>query len=145
MPRESSRGRKIADLIQRELAVFIQREIKDPRLGMVTINEATVSRDLAFADIYFTVLPAEQAGGAESILNEAAGFLRSQLAKVLNTRTTPKLRFHYDTTIEDGARLDRAINNAIAADARQHDHDHPGAPSRDDSPEASVDDRQDKD
>jgi len=116
MPREFSRGRKVADLIQRELAVLIQREVKDPRIGMVTINEASVSRDLAFADIYFTVLPAEDTAGAEEVLNQAAGFLRSQLARILNTRTTPKLRFHYDATIENGARLSKAIDDAIARD-----------------------------
>jgi len=103
-------------MIQRELAVLIQREVKDPRIGMVTINEATVSRDLAFSDIYFTVLPAEDTKGVEEVLNQASGFLRSKLARVLSTRTTPKLRFHYDTTIENGARLNQAIDKAIAED-----------------------------
>lgn len=115
---ESSRGRKIADLIQRELAVLIQREIKDPRIGMVTINEATVSRDLAFADVYFTVLPAKEPEAVEEILNQAGGFLRTQLSKVLSTRTTPRLRFHYDNTIENGARLEKAISQAIESDKK---------------------------
>lgn len=127
MPREFSRGQKVGDLIQRELASLIQREVKDPRIGMVTINEANVSRDLAFADIYFTVLPAEDVTSVEETLNQAAGFLRSQLAKVLNTRTTPKLRFHYDSTIENGARLSRAIDAAIASDTS----DSPQEPVRD--------------
>ena len=121
MPREFSRGRKVADLIQRELAILIQREVKDPRIGMVTVNEASVSRDLAFADIYFTVLPAENTGEVEEILNQAGGFLRSELAKILNTRTTPRLRFHYDATIENGARLSQAIDAA-----RARDRDEPG-------------------
>ncbi|MBO6558379.1 MAG: 30S ribosome-binding factor RbfA [Pseudomonadales bacterium] len=119
MPRESSRGHKVADLIQRELAILIQREVKDPRLGMVTINEARVSRDLSFADVYFTVLPSDESEAVEEVLNEASGFLRSQLAKILNTRTTPKLRFHYDKTIENGARLSKAIDDALADDASQ--------------------------
>ncbi|MBT4161988.1 MAG: 30S ribosome-binding factor RbfA [Gammaproteobacteria bacterium] len=119
MPREFSRGRKVADLIQRELAIMIQREVKDPRIGMVTINEATVSRDLAYADIYFTVLPAENTDGVEEVLNQAGGFLRSQLAKILKTRTTPRLRFHYDSTIETGARLNKAIDDAVAQDKNQ--------------------------
>lgn len=127
MPREFSRGQKVGDLIQRELASLIQREVKDPRIGMVTINEANVSRDLAFADIYFTVLPAEDVTSVEEALNQAAGFLRSQLAKVLNTRTTPKLRFHYDATIENGARISRAIDAAIASDTS----DSPQEPVRD--------------
>ena len=119
MPKESSRGRKIGDLIQREVAVLVQREIKDPRIGMVTINEATVSRDLAFSDIYFTVLPSENTEIVEEVLNEASGFLRSQLAKVLSIRTTPKLRFHYDNTIESGARMNKAINKALSQDQSQ--------------------------
>lgn len=123
MPKEFSRGRKIGDLIQRELAVLIQREIKDPRIGMVTINEATVSRDLAFSDVYFTVLPSENTEIVEEVLNEASGFLRSQLAKVLSTRTTPKLRFHYDNTIESGARMNKAIDKALARDESQRDPD----------------------
>ena len=121
MPKESSRGRKIGDLIQRELAVLVQREIKDPRIGMVTINEAKVSRDLAFSDVYFTVLPSENTDIVEEVLNEASGFLRSQLAKVLSTRTTPKLRFHYDNTIESGARMNKAIDKALARDESQRD------------------------
>lgn len=119
--KETSRGRKVADLIQRELAVLIQREIKDPRIGMVTINEAKVSRDLAFADIYFTVLPVgDDVTQVEELLNQAGGFLRKQLARVLSTRTTPRLRFHYDTTIETGARLSKAIDEAIAEDEQRH-------------------------
>ena len=121
MPRETSRGRKIGDLIQRELAVLIQREIKDPRIGMVTINEATVSRDLAFSDVYFTVLPSENAEIVEEVLNQASGFLRSQLAKILSTRTTPRLRFHYDSSIETGARMNKAIDKALAEDKNQRD------------------------
>jgi ribosome-binding factor A len=121
MPRESSRGRKIADLIQRELAVLIQREVKDPRIGMVTINEATVSRDLAYSDVYFTVLPAENTSDVEEVLNQASGFLRSKLSKILSTRTTPRLRFHYDHTIENGARMNQAIDKALAEDESNHE------------------------
>ena len=121
MPREFSRGRKVADLIQRELAILIQREVKDPRIGMVTVNEASVSRDLAIADVYFTVLPAENTDEVEEILNQAGGFLRSELAKILNTRTTPRLRFHYDATIENGTRLSKAIDAARARDRDEPD------------------------
>ena len=121
MARESSRGRKVADLIQRELAVLIQREMKDPRIGMVTINEATVSRDLSYADVYFTVLPVDTADQAEALLNEASGFMRSHLSKVLKTRTTPKLRFHYDATLDNGMKLDAAIDDALATDHRNPD------------------------
>ena len=124
MPREFSRGRRIADLIQRELAILIQMEVKDPRVGMVTVNEVTVSRDLAYADVYFTMLPAENHRQCAQVLNNAAGFLRSQLAKKLSTRTTPKLRFHFDETIEKGARLSKTINDAVKQDEDNHKGEH---------------------
>lgn len=119
MPREHSRGSRVADLVQRELAMLIQRDLKDPRLGMVTVHEVRVSRDLAFADVYFTVLAGEEsdrAGQVEAVLNQASGFLRSRLARLLDTRTTPWLRFHYDNSIEQGARLEQAIDSALARD-----------------------------
>jgi ribosome-binding factor A len=125
MPKEFSRGHRIGDLIQRELAVLLQQEIKDPRVGMVTINEVKVSRDLAFADVYFTMLPEGNSDGGTEVLNNAAGFLRSQLAKVMSTRTTPRLRFHYDESIENGARMSKVINDALKRDAANHQPDRP--------------------
>ncbi len=118
MPREFSRGRRIADLIHQELARLVQQELRDPRIGLVTINEVKVSRDLAFADVYFTLLGESNATAAEVALENAAGFMRSQLARVLSTRTTPKLRFHYDATIENGARISKAIDDALANDRK---------------------------
>ena len=133
MPREFSRGRRVADHIQKELAVLIQQEVKDPRLGLITINEVKVSRDLGFADVYFTSFTSSTFRANESIgedaetegqnsispaevLENAAGFLRSRLAKSLSTRTTPKLRFHYDHTIAQGAKMTLAIKKAIEGD-----------------------------
>ena len=133
MPREFSRGRRVADHIQKELAVLIQQEVKDPRLGLITINEVKVSRDLGFADVYFTSFTSSTFRANESIgedaetegqnsispaevLENAAGFLRSRLEKSLSTRTTPKLRFHYDHTIEQGAKMTLAIKKAIEGD-----------------------------
>lgn len=123
MPKEFSRGQRIGDLIQRELAVLLQTEIKDPRIGLVTVNEVKVSRDLAFADVYFTMLPEENAEQGVEVLTRAAGFLRSQLARVLSTRTTPRLRFHYDHSIENGARMSKVINDALKRDAANHPKD----------------------
>ena len=80
MPREFSRVKRVGDLIQKELANLIHTDLKDPRVGMVTINEANVSRDLAYADIYFTVLPDHENEAVEALLNQAGGFLRFQLA-----------------------------------------------------------------
>lgn len=120
MPREFSRGRRIADHIQRELASLIQFEVKDPRIGMVTLSEVKVSRDLAYADVYFTMFPSEDNLQATRLLNNAAGFLRTRLAKILSTRITPRLRFHFDETIENGRKLSKAIDDAIKKDAESH-------------------------
>lgn len=122
MPREFSRGQRIADLIQRELAILIQRELKDPRVGILTINEVKVSRDISFADVYFTLLSDNNDNNkesAEEALNHASGFLRSQLARVLNTRTTPRLRFHFDDSVANGRKLSDAIEAALAEDAQR--------------------------
>lgn len=123
MPREFSRGRRIADHLQQQLAGLIQFEVKDPRVGMITINDVKVSRDLAFADVYFTVMSDADPAETEAALGNAAGFLRSQLAKSLSTRTTPRLRFHYDATIEEGARISKAIADAIESDERRKPSD----------------------
>ena len=118
MPNESNRGDKVAGLIAREIAVLIQQDLRDPRLGLITISDVKVSRDLSFADVYFTVLPLEKSEEAEQVLGGAAGFLRKELSRRISLRITPKLRFHYDETIDRGARLSEAINNALASDVR---------------------------
>lgn len=119
MPREFNRGQRIADLIQRELSHLLDKEMRDPRIGIVTVNEVRVSRDMAFADVYVTLLGPE-AGDARdeamAVLEGASGFLRSELARVLSTRTTPKLRFHYDETLDRGQRLTELIDKARRGD-----------------------------
>ncbi len=130
MSKEYSRTVRLAEQIQRELAHKIQFEMKDPRLGMVTLNEVKVARDLGYADIYFTVMGARGESDEEirqqtsEILNDAAGYLRSELARILTTRITPLLRFHYDGTLERGMHLDSLIRQATASDkARQPDQE----------------------
>ena len=118
MAQEFSRIQRIADQIQKELALLIQREVKDPRVGMVTITAVRVSRELDHAVVYFTALGlnASEQRIEESTqgLNKAAGFLRSELSKRLKIRTTPKLKFVYDSSIEDGNRLSALIDSALA-------------------------------
>ena len=117
------RAYRLADHIHRQLAVLIQRELKDPRLGLITVNEVRVSRDLAWADVYFTALGGAAPDGAEDglteVLQHAAGFLRSELARIMDTRVTPRLRFHYDNSLEDGMRMSRVINAAVASDTQK--------------------------
>ncbi|MEY1660896.1 30S ribosome-binding factor RbfA [Isoalcanivorax beigongshangi] len=124
-PQGFQRTDRIGDHIQRELASLIRTGVKDPRLAMVTIQEVRVSRDLTWADVYFTVLGQDAEAGqqAEQVLGGAAGFLRSELARDLNTRTTPRLRFHYDRLPEEASRLSSLIAQARSSDAELRDGD----------------------
>ena len=103
-----------------ETARIIQREMRDPRVGsFVSVNDVRVSKDLSYADIYVSSLqvstPDEQAA-LIGVLNKAAGFFRSTLAKRHSMRTTPRPRFHYDESIERGPRLERLIADALDDD-----------------------------
>ncbi|MFV3415546.1 30S ribosome-binding factor RbfA [Pseudomonas nitroreducens] len=126
MAKEYSRTQRIGDQMQRELALLIQREIKDPRLGLVTITGVDVARDLSHAKVYVTVMGqddnAEVVKQNTSILNDAAGFLRMQLGKAMKLRTVPQLHFSYDASIRRGAELSALIERAVAED-RRHDGD----------------------
>ncbi len=117
-PSGFQRTDRVADQIQRELSRLLQFELKDPRVGLVTVQDVTVARDLAFADVYFTLLGEGEDAGleAEKVLSGAAGFLRTALAQSLNTRTTPRLRFHYDKTPERASELSKLIDEARAED-----------------------------
>ena len=127
MAREFKRTSRVGDFIKQELASLIQRELRDPRIGMVSVTGVEVSRDLAHATVFVTVLGKDSAAdAAESIaaLNHAAGFLRTQIAKISNARTTPKLRFDFDASICRGARMSKLIDDAVQADReRQSDAD----------------------
>ncbi len=122
MPREFSRTQRIADQMQRELSGLIRTEVKDPRLGMVTISHVKVSKDLGFADVYVTVLGGGQADADASvqILNRAAGFLRGRISQEMRLRVMPSLRFHYDASIERGNYLSSLIDKAVAEDNQRH-------------------------
>lgn len=118
-PRGFSRTERIADQIQKDLALLLQREIKDPRVGMVTVNSVEVSKDLAYADVFVTFMGVDEAQDVDSgleVLDHASGFLRSMLAKSIKLRTIPRLRFHYDATIVEGPRMSRLINDAVQRD-----------------------------
>jgi ribosome-binding factor A len=125
MAREFKRTDRVADQIQRDLAVLIQREIKDPRLGMVTISHAKVSKDLGYADIYITVLPlgdqeeSEAVDASLKVLRNAAGFLRAELARGIKLRVMPQLRFHFDESIERGRRLHSLIESAYQKESKR--------------------------
>ncbi len=125
MAKEYSRTERVGDYLQRELALIIQRELRDPRLGMVSITAAEVSRDLSHARIYYTLLGSdtpEDAKPTTDVLNKAAGFLRSALARDASMRSVPRLRFIFDTSVGRGRDLEALISRATEADALRHVH-----------------------
>jgi ribosome-binding factor A len=107
----SGRPQKLGDLIQRELSELVQRELRDPRVGMITITGVDVSPDFSHAKVFFTILDTENLPDAKQGLKRAAGFLRSQLARRIKLYTTPELRFEYDESVERGDRLSRLIDS----------------------------------
>ena len=122
MPRDFPRTRRIGEQMQRELAALIRDSVKDPRVGMVTVSAVEVTRDLAHAKVFVTVLGDEKARrDTMTALASAAGFLRHELGQRMLTRTVPQLRFVYDESIEHGTRLSALIDAAVASD--HHDDD----------------------
>ena len=120
MPKKSTtpnRGFKVADQIQRDLTELIARELKDPRVGMVTIQAVEVTPDYAHAKVFFSLLIGEPAE-SEVALNEAAGFLRNGLFKRLAIHTVPTLHFKFDRTTERAAELTALIAQANATRAK---------------------------
>lgn len=114
MAKEFSRKQRVASQIQKELAILIQQDLKDPRLGMVTVSAVEVAADLRNAKVYVTLF-ANTSPVAEvlKVLNSAAGFLRHALAKRIDLRVSPVLLFVYDVSVERGATLSALINDAI--------------------------------
>lgn len=128
----NQRLQRLADQIQRTLAVLIRDEINDPRLtGFVTISAVKVSPDLGYADVYVTILEPSQDGGMNkdshleslNVLKNASGFLRTQLSQVLKTRTTPRLRFHYDEVVAYGNHMMALIQEANQKSEVSHHDD----------------------
>ena len=111
----SPRIARVGDQIQRELAAILRTELKDPRVGMITLTGVEVSPDLAHAKVYFTTL-LEEKERRETLngLARASGFMRSLLGKRLKTHQVPELHFEYDASVERGVRLSKLIDDAVA-------------------------------
>ena len=121
MPRKASsvpnRGFRVADQIQRDLAELIARELKDPRVGMVTIQSVEVTPDYAHAKVFFSLLTGDPEEAAEG-LTAAAGFLRNGLFKRLHIHTVPTLHFVFDRTTERAADMNALIAKAVSSRAK---------------------------
>ena len=134
MAKEFSRARRVAQQLQREVAMILQREVKDPRIGMVTVSDVEVSGDLQHAKIFVTFLNyAEQdneQSDAQRIeiglkgLTEASGYIRILLGKAMQLRVVPELRFAYDKTLVEGMRISNLVSITIRDDEeRLHAND----------------------
>jgi len=118
MPKDYSRTLRIGDQIQRELALMLPREVKDPRLGFVTITGVEVSRDLSHAKVFITLMDddADKVQQSLDILSDASGLLRSRLGQAIKLRSLPQLHFYFDESTQRGARLSALIERAISED-----------------------------
>ena len=112
-----NRSFKVADQIQRDLTELIARELKDPRVGMVTIQAVEVTPDYAHAKVFFSVLIGDK-NECEIALNQAAGFLRNGLFKRLHIHTVPTLHFLFDRTTEKAADMNALIAKAVASQVK---------------------------
>ncbi|MEJ2801787.1 ribosome-binding factor A [Comamonas sp. BIGb0124] len=123
MPKKSTtpnRSYRVADQIQRDLTELIARELKDPRVGMVTLQGVEVTPDYAHAKVYFSLLTGDPEQ-TELALNQAAGFLRNGLFKRLHIHTVPTLHFHFDRTPERAADMNALIAKAVASRGKDED------------------------
>jgi len=107
---------RVAEQVHHELAELIRAEVKDPRVGLVTVTGVDLTPDYAYATVYFTALPGDPESVANTLagLRHAAGYLRSQLGRRVRIHTTPELRFVHDTSTERGVSLSRLIDEANA-------------------------------
>jgi len=115
MPKDYSRSSRVVEQIKREIAELIRLEVKDPRVGFITITDVEITADYAHAKVFFSSLKGKD--GVEEIqegLMRASSFLRRELGRRVRIHTTPELHFVYDNSIEEGSRLSALIDKAVA-------------------------------
>jgi len=112
---------RFSQQLQREVALILQREIKDPRVVMPTVSDAEVSRDLSYAKVFVTFLQDDEEVVKEAleVLNDASGYIRSLLGKRLKARVTPNLKFVHDRSTMDGMRMSALVKQVRAEDERK--------------------------
>lgn len=126
MAKQYSRTQRIGDQIQRELATLIPQEVRDPRLGFITITGVDVSRDIGHAKVFITVMGENSPEVIKEnldVLKDTAGYLRMLLGKAMRLRSVPSLHFHYDQSITRGAHLSALIEQALTEDQRNAESD----------------------
>jgi len=121
MPKEFSRTQRVAQQLQKELAMILQREVRDSRLGMVTISNVEVSRDLAYAKVFVTFLciGEQTPESCLAALREHEVAVRMLLGKQIRLRLTPEIRFYYDNTLVEGMRMSNLVTEVVNTDKRR--------------------------
>ena len=135
---EAQRKRRIEAEIQRVLSELIAREVKDPRVGSVTVTAVRVAADMGSARVFFT--PFASKHGPEEVragLTHAGGYLRGEVGRRLRLRHAPRLEFVFDDTVDRAAHLSSLIERAVQQDRAQHAEDEPG-PTDDQPPSSSA-------
>lgn len=117
MPKDFTRSDRVQQQMQRELADLIRTEMKDPRVGFVTLTDVEVTRDMSHAKVFYTLLTGEETE-TQKVLTRSAGFLRSELARRIKLFKVPELHFVYDSSVERGVNLDRLIDEAVKTTAQ---------------------------
>jgi ribosome-binding factor A len=133
MAKEFGRADRVSQQIQREIAVILQREIKDPRVGMATVSDVELTRDLQHAKVFVTFFLNEEDNveAGIKVLNDASGYIRILLGKAMKLRVVPEIRFVYDKTLVEGMRISNLITNTVRNDQLR----------RGESPDQSEEDR----
>lgn len=119
MAREFNRADRIAQQMKREVAIILQRELKDPRVRMATVSDVTVSGDLMYAKIYVTFMDndVEAVKAAIKVLNKAKGFVRTMIGRAMKLRAVPEITFFYDKSLDEGMRISNLITETLKKDA----------------------------
>ncbi|MBE5252708.1 MAG: 30S ribosome-binding factor RbfA [Enterobacterales bacterium endosymbiont of Blomia tropicalis] len=127
MAKEFGRPQRVSQELQKEIAMILQREIKDPRLGMmVTVSGVEVSRDLAYAKVFVTFLndkDEEAVKNGLKALKEASGYIRILLGKAMRLRIVPELTFFYDNSLIEGMRMSNLVSSVVKNDAERRGTD----------------------
>lgn len=118
MANDYSRTSRVSQQVQKELARILQQEVKDPRIGMVTISGVDITRDLAYATVFVTFLTIGDQTNEESLegLNSASGYIRRLLGKAMRLRIVPEVRFCFDETLLEGLRISELVSGAVKND-----------------------------
>ena len=123
MAKSFSRPQRVGHELQKEIAIILQREIKDPRLGMVTVSGVELSKDLSYAKVFVTFLnddDSEVVSQGLKVLNDATGYIRSLVGKAMKLRIIPELKFVYDQSLIEGMRMSNLVSQVIQQDENRH-------------------------